>query len=256
MKQGDFTKLAENYINRPAYDKYLINAILNHVGYEKKRESFKIADVGAGTGKLTKVLLELGLDVTAVEPNGEMRAEGVKYTEAHNVKWIEGSGEKTNLEDNTYDLVIMGSSFHWTDPTKSLPEFSRILKSGGSFTAIWNPRDIQSSELHLEIEDIINNNVPKLKRVSSGSGKHTKDWSRILASTSNFTDIILMETNYNEVMSIERYMGVWKSVNDIRAQAGEEKFTEILNLIEEKIKHLDTIEVPYKMRAWTGKKVS
>ena len=47
----------------------------------------------------------------------------------------------------------MASSFHWTDPNLSLPEFYRILKSNTFLTIIWNPRNIKNSKLHVEIED-------------------------------------------------------------------------------------------------------
>ena len=59
---------------------------------------------------------------------------------------MKATGEDTLQENDQFDWVIMASSFHWTDHTKSLPEFSRILKPSGYFTALWNPRDIQRSE--------------------------------------------------------------------------------------------------------------
>jgi len=254
MKQGDFTKLAKQYINRPAYNKVLLDSILKIMDYDKKN-SFKIVEVGAGTGKLTKMLLEMGLDVIAVEPNDAMREEGVEYTkEFDNVRWVKGSGEETEVESNIADWVIMASSFHWTDPKKSLPEFSRILKDDGFFTAIWNPRNIQISELHTKIEDNIKSIVPELNRVSSGS-QSTKQWEYVLTSTGNFKDCIFMETDYQENMSKDRYMGAWHSVNDIQSQAGEKRWNEIISMIEDEIKDLEVVEVPYKIRAWTAKKV-
>ena len=147
MKQGDFTKLAKEYINRPAYSLMLIESILKVINYSEKKDSFKVVEVGAGTGKLTKILLELGLDVIAVEPNDAMREEGILYTkDFSNITWLKGSGEDTNVKTNIADWVIMASSFHWTNPDKSLPEFARILKDDGYFTAIWNPRNIKISK--------------------------------------------------------------------------------------------------------------
>jgi len=255
MKQGDFTDLAKNYINRPAYSQQIILAILKYMDY-KSKNNFKIADIGAGTGKFTKVLADMELDVVAVEPNDEMRKEGILYTDNFNVQWFKGSGEETHLPSNTFDWVTMASSFHWTDFFKSLPELSRVLKKDGFFTAIWNPRNIEFSPLHLEIEEIIYRKMPDLKRVSSGGRSHTKKWDEILVSTGHFSDVLFMEVDHIEVMSVERYMGAWRSVNDIRAQAGEELFSKILVEIENKIKNLSQIEVPYKIRAWTVKKTN
>src|SRR4051812_28022659 len=109
MKQGDFTELAKNYINRPAYSLQIINAMLKYMDFNKKTDS--VADVGAGTGKLTKVLLDSGLNVPfAVEPNDQMREEGVIYTAGHNIKWVKGSGEITNLDSKSVNWLTMASS--------------------------------------------------------------------------------------------------------------------------------------------------
>ncbi len=90
--------------------------------------------------------------------------------------------------------------------------------------------------------------------MSSGS-QSTKAWEYVLVSTDNFKDCIFMETDYQEDMSKERYMGAWHSVNDIQAQAGTERWQKILTMIENEIKDLEIVEVPYKIRAWTAKKI-
>jgi ubiquinone/menaquinone biosynthesis C-methylase UbiE len=256
MKQGDFTKLAKQYINRPAYSKILLESILKIIDYDNEKSTFKVVEVGAGTGKLTKMLLEMGLDVIAVEPNDAMREEGIKYTEKFdNIEWIMGSGEDTKVNSNVANWVIMASSFHWTDPTKSLPEFARILKNNGYFTAIWNPRNIKISKFHTKIEENIKKIVPELKRVSSGAKENTKEWEYIITSTGDFKDCIFMETDYEEIMNKERYIGVWESVNDIRVQAGEERWQQLMDMIKKEIKDLKYIKTPYKIRAWTAKKI-
>ena len=185
-----------------------------------------------------------------------MRREGEVYTkEFSQIHWSKGTGENTGLPDNCVDLVTMASSFHWTDPNKSLPEFSRILKKGGYLSIMWNTRDVASSKLHTEIENIIYEIAPDIKRVSSGNASHTKNWEEVLVSTGHFKDVKFIETSYVEHMTKERYMGAWRSVNDIRAQAGEKNFNLILEKIEQSLKGMDSIDVPYKMRSWTVKEV-
>ena len=66
-----------------------------------------------------------------------------------------------------------------------------------------------------------------------------------------FKDILFAEAPHAELMSKERYMNTWKSVNDIQVQAGEEGFRRILGKIEEIIAEYDEIEVPYRSRSWT-----
>ena len=253
MKQGDFTQMAQYYINRPAYSIMLLEKLLVCVNDRKiPTNEFQILEVGAGTGKMTKLLSNLGVKVLAVEPNDAMREEGIKYTQHTPVSWQRGSGENTGVSDDFADWVIMASSFHWTDPKQSLPEFSRALKKDSYFTAIWNPRDIKPGSLFEEIENEIFKIVPELNRVSSGK-QNTKNWSEVLVSTGNFEDCFFMECDYIEMMDKSRYMGAWKSVNDIQAQAGEKRWNQILEMIESKIDHLHMIEIPYKIRAWTAR---
>ncbi|VDG72431.1 methylase involved in ubiquinone/menaquinone biosynthesis [Clostridium carnis] len=253
MKHGDFTNLAKKYINRPGYSEEVLSLLCSYIGIE---ENDIIADVGAGTGKLTENLNNIGMKGYAVEPNDAMREEGIKlFTGNKNFKWMKGTAEQTKIDDSSVKWVIMGSSFHWTDSEKALQEFNRILKVGGGFTAIWNPRDIYRSELHTRIEEKIYNICPNIKRVSSGSKDNMNNMERIITSHRNLGELIFIEKSYDIIMSKERFIGAWESVNDIQVQAGKEKFDMIINMIREEIEELDEILVPYKTRAWTVKKL-
>lgn len=76
MLHGDFTELAKFYGNRPGYSKIVLECLKNHI--INTIGEGKVADVGAGTGKLTENLAEIGLSGFAVEPNEAMRAEAAK----------------------------------------------------------------------------------------------------------------------------------------------------------------------------------
>ena len=148
MKQGNFTDLARHYHNRPAYNPLMIEKLLACINDSgKPLNKLDIAEVGAGTGKLTAILTrDFGLKITAVEPNDAMREEGIKATQGLDIKWLKGSGEQTNLQSNSADWLIMASSFHWTDPTKSLPEFARVLRGGNSQNTSTHPHTPSASE--------------------------------------------------------------------------------------------------------------
>lgn len=77
MELGDFTKLAKDYVNRVGYSETVLRVLKSYI--EAQNGDIKaVADVGAGTGKLTQDLETLGLCGYAVEPNDAMRAEGIK----------------------------------------------------------------------------------------------------------------------------------------------------------------------------------
>lgn len=249
MKHGDFTELAKFYVNRPGYSLVVLECLKNHVF--NSVGAGKAADIGAGTGKLTENLAAVGLNGYAVEPNEAMRKEAAKSPWGEAFAWSEGSAEVTGLDDDSVNWALMGSSFHWTEHHQAMKEFYRILVPGGFFTAIWNPRDIESSELHKRIEDAVYAEIPQMKRVSSGKSITTEEMKEKLLSGGYFKDILFVEAPHMELMTKDRYMNTWKSVNDIQVQAGEEGFQRILAKIEDIICDYDEIEVPYLSRSWT-----
>jgi len=251
MKHGDFTALAKQYVNRPGYSVDVLNALMSHTGADKGGFGLT-ADVGAGTGKLTEMLAALGLQGYAVEPNNAMREEAIRLNSTLNqFQWRKGFAEETGLEDNAVKWVFMASSFHWTDKKAALNEFYRVLSEGGYFTALWNPRDISRNEQHQHIESIVQHYVPDLKRVSSGLSSNMSGVEEDLVQTGQFGRLIFMEAPHTVQMTKERYMNAWRSVNDIQVQAGADRFERILNEIDRYLGDIETIDVPYKTRAWT-----
>jgi len=253
MKQGDFSELAKNYIHRPGYSQKVIDVLGTYLG--AREPGFVVADVGAGTGKLTEILLAEGFRGHAVEPNDSMRSEGIRLLGSQSAfQWRAGAAEATTLPSESVDWVLMASAFHWTDQPKALAEFHRILKPGGSFTALWNPRHIEKSPLEQQIEALIQSTIPDLRRVSSGSQACTSTLNETLEATGHFQDLFFMEAEHEVSMERQRYLGVWKSVNDIQAQAGPERFQRIMAGIQDLVGDQEYVVVPYRTRAWTVQK--
>lgn len=99
----------------------------------------KVVDVGAGTGLLTRVLLSLGHDVTAVEPDALMRKQ--LSARLPNVTVLAGAAERIPSPSGSVDAVVCGQAYHWFDRERAHPEIARVLRPGGAFAAMWNERD-------------------------------------------------------------------------------------------------------------------
>jgi len=253
MKRGDFTNLANDYTKyRPSYNSSVVRTILNSVG--KEFHSIKAADVGAGTGIFTKCLLDAGLqNVVAVEPNDEMRERGIEFL-GKNLEFLAGSAEKTGLESDRFDLITMASSFHWPDTQLALQEFDRALCNKGVFCALWNPRLTEKSDTENEINELLETKFKLTSRVSSGLSGITKELREILESSRIFNSVIYVDAVDVIHRTHEEYVGAWRSVNDVQAQLGKEKFEEFIDDIKKIITKREFVEVHYLTRAWIASK--
>ncbi len=98
-----------------------------------------VADLGAGTGKLTAALVAQGHRVPAVEPLSEMRV--VLADRAPEAQLIDGTAEQTGLPGQCVDAVVAGSAFHWFDRSRVFPEIERILRPPGILGLLGNGFD-------------------------------------------------------------------------------------------------------------------
>ena len=101
----------------------------------------QVLDLAAGTGKLTEGLLALGLEVTAVEPDPDMRAALSRRLPG--ISPLDGTGERIPLPTASVDAVFVGQAFHWFDATAALTEIARVLRPGGVLGALWNEDDLR-----------------------------------------------------------------------------------------------------------------
>jgi SAM-dependent methyltransferase len=146
----------------------------------------------------------------------------------------------------------MASSFHWANFETATAEFHRVLRPGGRFTALWNPRLIEANPLLVEIEAHLDKLRPNIKRVSSGRSGITENLSEQLWSSPHFDDVVYLEGRHVIEMTPDRYLGAWRSVNDLRVQLGPEKFGDFLTFVEHRIESLRNIEATYLTRAWSA----
>ncbi|MDT0117638.1 methyltransferase domain-containing protein [Microbacterium sp. PRF11] len=137
-KSTSFGQAASAYESgRPGYPAEAVAWMLEPV--REPGRALRVADVGAGTGKLTRAIVELGADVVAVDPDADMLATLRQNTRG--VPTFVGRAEKLPLPDSGLDAVVMGQAWHWVDVEAASLETARVLRSGGVLGLIWNIRD-------------------------------------------------------------------------------------------------------------------
>lgn len=115
-----------------------------------------IADVGSGTGLLSKLFLDGGMTVYGVEPNQSMREAAEIYLKNYpNFHSYNGTAEEMTLADQSVDIITVGTAFHWFDIDKTKMEFRRVLKKDGYVLLVWNVRSTEQSLLLRDYEKLL-----------------------------------------------------------------------------------------------------
>jgi len=147
-----FTGCAGAYAkHRPSYPREAIDATLRGA---PRVAGLRVVDVGAGTGISSRLYAERGCAVVAVEPNAEMRETGrvesgkwrveIGGEGRIEIRWVDGTAERTTLADGCTDLVVCAQAFHWFRPPEALREFARVVDPRSPLrriALIWNELD-------------------------------------------------------------------------------------------------------------------
>jgi SAM-dependent methyltransferase len=129
-----FGTVAQNYDRyRPSYAPEAVNWALG-------TKPLRVADVGAGTGILSRVLRGLSHEVVAIEPDDHMRE---RLTEVSpDITALAGTAEEIPLPDSSVDAVVAGQAYHWFDHDRAHPEIARVLRPGGVLVTMRNDADL------------------------------------------------------------------------------------------------------------------
>ena len=96
----------------------------------------EVLEVGAGTGKLTRFLLDLGAKVSVIEPDEDMRK--VLVRRSPDVRVLLGRAESVPAEDASFDVVFSSSAWHWFAQPDATNELARVLRDNGTLQVWWN----------------------------------------------------------------------------------------------------------------------
>jgi SAM-dependent methyltransferase len=145
------TRVVDYLRSRPDYPRALFDELAVSC---RLAEGSMVADVGGGTGLLTKGLLQKGYRVIVVEPNSEMRQAADRLLGGNqNYSSVAGSAEAMPLKSASTDLITAAQAFHWFDVPRTRTEFLRVLTPQGQVALIWNDR-VPDDPLNLALDEI------------------------------------------------------------------------------------------------------
>ena len=210
-----FGSAAEQYERyRPGYPQEVVDLVLTAGG----RPPTRAVEIGAGTGKATRLIAMHGVAVLAVEPDPLMRAVLTRVTAGLPVTVL-GSTLETlppELAARPVDLLYAAAAWHWTDPATRWPRAARLLVEGGVFASFGGPIDLVDRDLAAQVEGaraefMETDQVPE---PSGGSPTSHLRWPGTeLIDSPCFTDVEEHELPSTSTMTADDFVGLLSTVS-------------------------------------------
>ncbi|MGC4112840.1 MAG: class I SAM-dependent methyltransferase [Nocardioides sp.] len=197
-----------------------------------------VLELGAGTGKLTRVITELGHDVHATDPDAAMLQ--ILERQVPGVPTARAGAEDIPLGDGSVDAVIAGQAFHWFDLDRALPEIARVLRPGGRLCLVWNVR---------------NEKIPWVRRLGAliGTQEQLSDPAEAMIFSELFGFVEEQEFSHWQIIDRQSIQDLVLSRSNIAVldEAGRAaKLAEVVAFYDEYGRGMDGMQLPYVTRCF------
>ncbi|MDQ4005880.1 MAG: class I SAM-dependent methyltransferase [Actinomycetota bacterium] len=218
---GGFGTAAEEYARaRPDYPGEAVDRLAQELEIGRR---CTVLDIGAGTGKLTRQLAELGSWVLAVEPVEAMRR--MFSASLPGVPMVAGVAEALPVRAGQFDAVVCGQAFHWFDGPRALTDIYRVLKPQGRLGLMWNVKDDSVGWVSL-LDEILH---PYKSRVPQET---TGEWRLAFSATDLFGTLHQLRFQHSQELDADGLMERYASASYI-AVLPEAERTQVLRRINE-----------------------
>jgi SAM-dependent methyltransferase len=202
-----FADVADAYERgRPEYAPAVVGAVVAELGIAT---GDRVLDLAAGTGKLTRALLGVGLDVIAVEPQTSLR--DLLAAAVGDERVLEGTAEAIPLLDGSVAAVTVADAFHWFDHVRALAEIRRVLRPGGGLAVLTVVPDWASASWAHEVGTLMTELRP------AHPGFDGPSWQDSVRATGDWTAPRELRVTTSQPASPERCVDYIASVSWIAA---------------------------------------
>lgn len=244
---------------RPTYPEELFTTIAEELSL---REPPLVADLGAGTGRATLAMAEIGWRVTAVEP-GRPMLDILRARATDRGLWVatvEAVAEETGLDPASVDLVTAAQAFHWFDKPRAVAEMARIVRPGGGVALFWNVRDEARSPFVADYHRMLERyaDAAELHRYLQSGRPTGRDMTyRALSASDAFDEPRLTELGHELTMTANDFIGMAFTASYVRALPPErqEQFrSDLTSLLDGHHGSDERFIVPYRIDLWTARR--
>ena len=179
------------------------------------RPGARVLDLAAGTGKLTRALVGVGLDVTAVEPLRELR--GILAGVVGPERVVEGVAEDIPLDAASVDAVTVANAFHWFDQPAALGEIGRVLRPGGGLALVATLPDWRGASWAHELGALIGSLRP------AHPGFDEPPWQELVRDTPGWRATREIRVSAAEPAEVERVVDYVASISWVAGLPDEER---------------------------------
>ena len=197
-----------------------------------------VLELGAGTGRLTAGLVELGHDVLATDPDPEMLARLAERVPG--ARTAVAAAEALPVPDRCVDVVVCAQAFHWFDAERALPEIARVLRPGGRLALVWNQSDLT---------------IPWVRRLSRliGDQAHRDDLAAPVVVSPHFGFVEEVTFRHWQVLNRVTVLDLARShsgVNTLPEEEREARLEEVLAFYDGYGRGMDGMQLPYLARCY------
>jgi ubiquinone/menaquinone biosynthesis C-methylase UbiE len=184
-----FQAVAREYERaRPDYPPEAIDRLIQDLEVGR---AARVLDIGAGTGKLTRLLVPTGARLVALDPVDAMRR--TLASTVPGVSVVGGTAEALPFADEAFDAVVAAQAFHWFDGEAALEEVRRVLRPSGRLGLLWNLRD-ESEPWVARLTEIID-------RYESGAPRErTGRWRQAFSASSSFGTLHRLRFHHQQLL--------------------------------------------------------